>query len=396
MRSAGDLLAFSWTELRRQQRRVLPGLIGVAAGVGLLLAVVAGSNWLSVVTNNGILGQRSLHQILVTPGTNQTFTNDQVKWMGSLKGVSDGYPVVTGAFPVSIGSDGSIMQMSNTPGKADRPDLVTGTWPVGDQVVIADTGLLSRKTGTQLAALSLVGRSVVVSIPISQGLAGFKTVTVEIVGVYRWSPDQGIEHTTFAPIDTLESILTEQGTWLGSSDPSGSAGFGTYVIDADSPHDVAGIAAQLESHGLSTQYVEQTVHGLSGRVESIQAAAAVLVVLIAAFAGLSISNTLLQAVRQRGREIAILLTVGFSPAWIGASFVAEAAFIGLAGVVVGLAAAEAAVLVLSRTEPGVALGISPSSVALVGLSALGICLAASWLPMARAMAVDPVSVLRGE
>ncbi len=85
-----DLIGFSWTELQRQWRRVLPGVIGVAAGVAILLTVLAGSTWLGAVTGQGILSQRALSQMTVTPGSEPTFTNAQVQWMLSLPKVDGG------------------------------------------------------------------------------------------------------------------------------------------------------------------------------------------------------------------------------------------------------------------------------------------------------------------
>src|SRR5947208_15619232 len=93
-----DLIGCSWTELQRQWRRVLPGVIGVAAGVAILLTVLAGSTWLGAVTGQGILSQRALSQMTVTPGSEPTFTNAQVQWMLSLPKVDGGYPIVMGAF----------------------------------------------------------------------------------------------------------------------------------------------------------------------------------------------------------------------------------------------------------------------------------------------------------
>jgi ABC-type antimicrobial peptide transport system permease subunit len=396
MRSTLDFVQFSWKELRRQQRRVLPGMIGVTAGVAILLAVIAGTDWLAVVTNRDILGQPGLAQITVTPGAALTFTNEQVQRMLSLKNVEGGYPVVTGAFPAAIGSDGTIFEMGNIPSVADRPKLVVGTWPADNEVVVPDVGMISRKTGSPLDGKALVGTSVTLSIPTEQGLGTPKITKLTVVGAYQGGQNQGIVHTVYAPLPTLVAILSAQGTWVASTESAGSAGFGTYIIDADSPHNVAAIAGQLEALGFRTQYVEQAVHGLSNRIQSIQAAAGVLVVLIVVFAAFSISNTLVQAVRQRRREIAVLLTIGFTPRWIGASLVAEAALVGLASIVMGLVIAELIIFGLGSTQPGINLHIDLNSVLVVGSGALAFCLGAAWFPTRQAMRVDPVAVLREE
>jgi len=391
-----DLIGFSWTELQRQWRRVLPGVIGVAAGVAILLTVLAGSTWLGAVTGQGILSQRALSQMTVTPGSEPTFTNAQVQWMLSLPKVDGGYPIVMGAFPAAIGDDGSVFQMLNLPAAVDRPALAAGSWPGENQVVLPDSGLMSRKTGSTIDSRALVGTTVTLTIPIAQGIQGSKTHVVTVAGVYHVdaSPDSFGMPAVYSTLSTLEGILTEQGVWAGTAEPNGSAGFGQFVIDAAKPADVAGIAQQLEGKGLRPQFVEQSVHGLSSRIGQIQAAGGVLVVLIVLFASLSISNVLVQAVRQRRKEIAVLLAVGFTPRWIGASLMAEAALAWVASLVIGLLAAEAVAFAVFLLQPTVGLRIDAISVLLVGIGALVFCLGAAWIPSRHAMRVDPVEVLR--
>ena len=396
MRSAVDFLGFSWRDLQRQRRRVLPGLIGVAAGVAILLAVTAGTDWIAAVTNRDILSQRSLSKITVTPGPALTFTNEQIQWMLSLKGVAGGYPLLMDALPATFGAEGTIFQLGNLPSQPDRPELVAGAWPDANQVVVPDAGMISKSDGAPIDGRSMLGKSVTLRVPIEQGLEAPRTWDVTVVGVYRWTSDQGIERTVYTPLSTLIGILTAQGSWHVSTDPSASAGFGAYVIDADAPREVASIAGQLEAHGFRTQYVEQTVHGLSNRIQSIQAAAAILVLLIVSFAALSISNTLVQAVLQRRREIAVLLAIGFSPAWVGASVAGETFLVGLVSIVIGLAGAEIFVAVVGNVQPGLDLHIGAAPIVVVSLGAIAFCLGASWLPTRHAMRVDPVEVLREE
>jgi len=391
-----DFMSFTWNELEREGRRVAPGLIGVTSGVAILLTVIAGTDWLAAVTNRGILEQGGLSRITVTPGPAPAFTNDQVRWMHSIDHVREGYPVVTGDFPAVFGSDGTVFQMANLPSTADRPQLLTGAWPRENQVALPADVMISRKTGATIDAASLVGSPVKLTIPTDQGLGAPKSWTVTVTGVYRWSEAQGIERTVYAPITTLEAILVAQGTWAGTTDPSGSAGFGVYVIDADSGRNVASIASRLEARGFVTQYVEQAVRGLSARIASIQAVAGLLVAVIAAFAALSISNTLIQAVRRRRREIAILLAIGFTPRWIWFSLLTEAAIVGVASTVLGLVVARLVTGLLGASQLGATMSISVGSVLLVGTGALAFCLASAWVPSRRAMQLDPVAVLREE
>lgn len=100
-------------------------------------------------------------------------------------------------------------------------------------------------------------------------------------------------------------------------------------------------------------------------------------------------------VGQREREIGVRIAVGASVAQIGALVLGQSLRLVAAGIVIGLAGAVAGTRVLesllfevSPTDPMV-LVLVAVSVALLGLAASGV-------PTARAVRIDPVTALRGD
>jgi predicted permease len=101
------------------------------------------------------------------------------------------------------------------------------------------------------------------------------------------------------------------------------------------------------------------------------------------------------SVGQRRREIGVRLALGASPAAIAAMILREGLVIAGLGAIAGLVLA----VLLAQGAAALLFGISPRDPATFGaITALMflVALAASWMPAARAMRVDPARTLRAE
>ena len=112
-------------------------------------------------------------------------------------------------------------------------------------------------------------------------------------------------------------------------------------------------------------------------------------------AGIGVMNIMLVSVRERTREIGTRKALGAQPAAILNQFMVEAVLVcgggGLAGI--GLAAVVIAVVAEVTGWPRL---ISPASVRLAFLLALGTGLVFGLLPASRAARLPPVEALRHE
>jgi hypothetical protein len=387
----GDYLRMVVLNVRRYKRRAVPGALAIAFGVAVLVDATAAASLVQSTSHSDILSQPSLTRIEVTPPRDQTkFTSAQLAWMDSLPDVTAGYPGLSVAVPVLFDNSGAVLQLTNLPPQKDRPSLVTGRWPRDGEVALPDTGMTG-KDGSPLNTRALVGQRLTLEIPVANGLLPSQSSSVLVVGVYHSSDQAGQLPPSYASLATVTFVTSAQQQWTASGTASPpSPGYSVYYLDVRAAVETAVVASDLERRGFSTAYVEQELQGLSNRVVSIDAVVAGLVLIIFVLAGLSVSNALSQAVRQRRHELGILLAVGFRPRSVGMIVVGEGLLVALVGDVVGLALSMIALPAL-HVPVG---AVSPLAVAIVMSGALVVAALAAWLPTLAAMRTDPVAILR--
>jgi lipoprotein-releasing system permease protein len=132
-----------------------------------------------------------------------------------------------------------------------------------------------------------------------------------------------------------------------------------------------------------------------------------LIVLVATF---NVASTLVVLVRERRRDFGVLAALGLTPAGMSSTFVLVGALLGGIGTAAGLGIAAVVSTVATRFEllrfppemaqvyflRAVPLRLSPLDAAAVGALAVGVTLAACWLPARRGAAGDPAAALRFE
>jgi lipoprotein-releasing system permease protein len=129
--------------------------------------------------------------------------------------------------------------------------------------------------------------------------------------------------------------------------------------------------------------------------------------LIVAVAALNIVASLILLVMEKSRDIAILKTMGLSPPRVMRIFMLQGLIIGLVGTAAGGAAGLALCWVLDRYElihismdvyqiAHVPFVVMPGDLAIVLVSAVVICFAATIYPSRQASRLDPVQALRFE
>ena len=114
-----------------------------------------------------------------------------------------------------------------------------------------------------------------------------------------------------------------------------------------------------------------------------------------ALAAVGIYGIMAYSVARRTNEIGIRLALGAQQGQVSGMILRESAFLAMAGIAAGLAAA----LVLTRAVKSMLYGIAPyDPLTLCGGASLllAVALAATWIPARRAASVNPVDALRNE
>ncbi len=119
--------------------------------------------------------------------------------------------------------------------------------------------------------------------------------------------------------------------------------------------------------------------------------------LLVGVAGLGV--LMVRAVRERRRQIGMLRSVGLQSATVGRSFMLEAGFVSLQGIIVGgvLAAVTAYQLVANAGVLGdldVGFSLPWLDIAVIALITLAASVAAAWWPARRASRIRPAVALR--
>lgn len=113
-------------------------------------------------------------------------------------------------------------------------------------------------------------------------------------------------------------------------------------------------------------------------------------------AALSAGSTLADLVLERRREVALLKSLGAGRWQVLALFVGEALALGVVGGVTGFAVGAVAAQVIGGSIFGSAIRLDWGLFLPVVLLATLATAVASWLPVRRALAVEPAAILRGE
>lgn len=180
-------------------------------------------------------------------------------------------------------------------------------------------------------------------------------------------------------------------------------------IKTSTPEAALGVAREIESRlgpAYEVRSWEELNRALYGALKVEKLAAFIALCFIVLVASFSIGATLLMMVTEKAREIAILKSMGARDAAILRIFFAEGLYIGLLGLVLGVAAGiGCCVLLATKGLPlpvevyyieKMPIVMRVSEITAVGLAALGLCCLATLYPALLASRIRPVDGLRYE
>ena len=177
------------------------------------------------------------------------------------------------------------------------------------------------------------------------------------------------------------------------------------IDDVYASREVAALVSDALGPGYLTEDWSQLNQSLFSALWLEKVAISITIGLIVMVAALNIVASLVLLVMEKGRDIAILKTMGAAPPAILRIFMLQGVIIGAVGTAVGAGAGYAAATLLDRFRvirldvevydlSHVPFTVEPFDFALVIVSALAICFAATIYPARQASRLDPAEALR--
>jgi putative ABC transport system permease protein len=199
---------------------------------------------------------------------------------------------------------------------------------------------------------------------------------------------------------TLNGYALGNYAYLDQNRPPADRGLvGQFVIRTSDPNQAAQIGQAIDkvfaNSGAPTRTVSERASAQRGLNAAYDAAFFTKAVVGAAFFTLLFltANTMMQSVRERTSEFAVLKTLGFTDGGVLALVFAESATLSVLGAAAGLTLAEALIPLAKKTTP---LAAMPPIVLMQGaLAALLVALVSGLLPGLRARRLSIVDALAG-
>jgi putative ABC transport system permease protein len=392
---------------------------GVAIGTALVVLLIALATGAEGNVRRSIFSIGDLRLVTVQPfqpGANglsavpRTITDDTVARMKAIAHVDAVYRQFDAPLGMVVegGEDATIRPQGIEPGApVDRGDLIAGRHIAdGDRAVAVVPGNIARLLAPNAAAA--LGRTVTMRVGGAVKLGSTRIggsgtprdYTVTIVGVF----DEQASQTSFR-IPLEDALLAgAENRGLTPAALRETTGYSGLAVEADDSTNVSDIVQAVQELGFSSfslkQVIEQIDQGF-GVFKGILAGIGGVALLVAA---IGIANTMVMSVLERTREIGIMKAVGASPADVRALFLAEAAYVGVFGGLVGLGLGLAGGRVIDRVIRELNPRTSPAPIFVVGPElavgalalALAVALLAGFLPARRAMRMSALRALRYE
>ena len=432
-----DISSMAIGNLLRRKGRTLLTLIGVVIGVGALVLMVSLGIGLKQQLLRSFESQDSLRTLTITRvqggdsqkkkriglfgavGQIQQISTNEVEKMRALKGVSDAYPNLLIALSCEIPlvepveekdflAADFIQFTGMPPGERERLEgvLLKGRlWNPGEIACVMPSALFKGRFDLPLENLALGGDlRITFDEDAKDNIPSPDLASIPIVGIFD-SEKLGLRRSQF-------HLPLEHALRLWNETKGGFAGMFLYkkdkypsvIVKANTPEDVDQVKAQLSNMGyeaLATMDIIDMIDTTFLVVEAFMGCIGAIGLLVALF---GIANTMTMSVLERVREIGVMKALGARNRDIRNIFLLEAAWIGLAGGLVGIGGGWLLGVILNviakvvlEMPPGSKLfSLSPWLVAGSLFFSIAVSIVAGVIPAMRASRLEPVSALRYE
>ncbi len=343
----GDYLASAFQSLRRSRMRTFLTTLGVAIGVGSIVAILALGGGLSDVIS-GQLNKLGGNLVVVRPGpadtqftsvtapanqqsySTSTLSQKDVQSIKSIGSVAAAAPLMTQVASLST----STKTLANSVVVATTPDFITTSQLQVKDGQFIDTNVTDHAAilGHQLA-INLFGTEKPIGLTFT-----IRGVQFTVLGVLKADFDP----VNYDRIDFDNAVIINFGVGASlNQDRSQIQQIDIRAKDNASPSEVAkavdaavlaGHSNERDFHVMSGQAVSSSTSDFMRAITTVMAAIAAISLVVG---GVGIMNIMLVGVAERTREIGIRKSVGATSSSIALQFMFESVMMSLMGGVLG-------------------------------------------------------------
>jgi macrolide transport system ATP-binding/permease protein len=423
-----DTLKVGLGSAGRRPLRTTLTTTGVAIGIAAMSLIVALAGGLQEALTAPALATSQVHQVEVYPPAdvqNAAFDAGTLTTLAGQPHVSAawGELSMSGSFATGTStaspsskqapapSSGALISLAPLMSSSVMPVLSAGRLPRSDaasEVLLSDSeaaalGFPSAQgaIGTQVVYTAASGALMVPGVtrnPVTHPL-DLKLIVVGIVSGNAMPAGAPGGMAPYATIRDYWAQLARVNGWTGGE-------YSTITLLADSGLAVGGLQRRVEALGFQAQTFGDQFRSFEDLLGKMRIALLGLALVALLLACLGIANTMYTAVLERTKEIGVLKALGARRRDVLLIFVAEAAFIGLAGGLVGILIAvglgrlgNVAVDRLTQSVAGAGFDVFRTDFAVVAVAlvvAVVLSTVSGLLPALRAARQDPARALRYE
>jgi lipoprotein-releasing system permease protein len=406
------MVAFRYLRARRQEGFVsviaIFSLLGIALGVATLIIVMSVMNGFRADLLGRILGLNGHLGVYAQTGSLGDFDAEAVK-VTQVLGVTGVTPLIEGQVMATseIGAAGALVRGIRPEDLRRRPlvadHIVQGSLADFEDDGVAVGARLARRLGIAVgSAITIISpQGTATAFGTMPRIKTYNVIALFDVGMYEYD-----NSFIFVPLEAAQLFFRL---------PNAVTSLEVFVADPDRVHeDRRLIAAALGGHVRIVDW-QQANSSLFNAVEIERNVMFLILTLIIVVAAFNIISSMIMMVKDKGRDIAILRTMGASRGAILRIFVLSGASIGVVGTVAGLLlgvvftrnleAIRQALQKVIGTDlfaaeiyffTRIPARLDSGEVAAVVLMALALSFLATLYPSWRAARLDPVEALRYE
>ena len=230
-----------------------------------------------------------------------------------------------------------------------------------------------------------------------------KAIKMDAVG--KTSADGNSSWSVFMPIKELEKIQKARQEWeekqYGSnSSRSQSKEYNEVLVKVDEMDNVQDVQQQIKDMGFRASSLTDQLESMQETTKMLRLVLGAIGAISMLVAAISITNTMVMSIYERTNEIGIMKVIGASLKDIRGLFLAEAAFIGFAGGVIGIMLSYLLSFIVNMVASGQGSTMQSSIPVWLALGAIafatGVGIVAGYVPANRAMKLSALTAIKTE